>query len=172
MSSNTKVCTCRWGCGEGPFGPDGITNHETFCDENPNHGVPVEKQKELGIFPDELKSGGKPGETTESVEPDPDQRASATDGGSLPPRRTRSPDKKGRGSEENPEKSDCPNCGSSEHIPTEEAVQGFQSELSEMPDALRLTLEATRRYCNNCWNVWGDELENPHPIMENPEGAA
>lgn len=171
MSAPRNVCECRF-CGD-TFGPDGITNHETFCDENPNSGVPVEKQKELGILPDEYtETGDEPGQTPRAAEPDPDQRAEAAADGGLPPRRSPTTDKSSRESGSSEESSTCPNCGSQDHIPAFRARKGFENELeTPLPDELRATLDAVERYCNGCWHVWGGELDNPYPIMENPEGG-
>lgn len=156
--SAPECCDCRF-CGES-FGPDGITNHETWCDENPNRGTPVEKQKELGI----LEASDEPSDV-EAPSPsaaDPDQRVASTDGGELPPRDKLAAVDKTTG--DGP--SGCKNCGSDDVIPAHEARKGFKHELGELPDELRATLDAVEKYCNDCWHVYGGELDEAYAICE------
>lgn len=158
MSSAPRV-PCRF-C-EGKYEPSGITNHETYCSENPNEGVPVEKQRDLGILPDA---------DVDDVDADDDADTddAVTDGGNeLPERETLPADEP-----ESPETTEsignshsCPECGSSNTITAFQARQEFEKRLSTFPDGLRTTLDATNRYCNECFSVWGGELSEPHQIV-------
>jgi hypothetical protein len=156
--SAPAVCSCRF-CGE-EYEPAGITNHETYCEENPNSGVPVEKQKELGIFdePNSSDLTADPSSETEATpeRANPDQEAS-TDGGTLPPR-----EKLPGTNKDEPKR--CPNCKSDDIMPAHEAREAFKEELGGIPDELRTTLDAAEHYCNECWYVSGGELGSPWGI--------
>lgn len=158
--SAPSACPCRF-CDE-TFTPAGITNHQTHCDENPNPGVPVEKQKELGLLEDSSNEG-KP-----TPDPDPDQRV-ASDGG-LPTREVL-PDGNNDGgastdSSASEAPSQCPGCSSSETMPAHEARRQYQKHLETVPSALLATFDACERYCNECFAVYGGELGEPWRITE------
>lgn len=159
--SAPEACPCRF-CG-GRFQPSGIVNHETHCDASPNTGVPVEQQKELGIFEDTSQ------ERT-AAESDPDQRAS--DGGqvSLPPKQTLpGADNTNDDNSAAQVLDKCPQCGSRDTIPAHEAREYFVQELDEMPAGLRATLDAAEKYCNDCFSVYGGRFDEPWPLQEADE---
>ena len=163
MSAAPSVCPCRW-CGE-KYEPAGITNHETHCPESPHPGVPVEKQKELGIYeePDESKAAGD--DPAAPADDHPDQRSASTDGGRLPPREELP---QGDSSPDHDPEPDhrCPSCESDDTIPSHDARELFRERMESVPDGLITTMDATDRYCNQCFTVWGGELDEPHRITE------
>lgn len=152
--SAPRFAPCRF-CGE-HFRPSGIKNHETHCDQNPNPGVPVGKQQELGILDSSEESEEHDGGTHR------DQTETPAVGNSLPPREeTPDPDK----SNSKAQVTSCPSCGSNDTMPSHQAREAFETHLDEIPSGLRVTMDATDLYCNDCWSVWGGELDEPHSIV-------
>lgn len=159
MSAGRKepdACECRF-CDD-HFTAAGIKNHERYCSENPNTGAHPDEYPEL--FESET-AGDDP-----DADADPDQGAS-DQSGSLPPARTLPDEEKDTLEDSREEVAEkCPACGSSAVIDTDEAAENFREELGELPDELGRTLEATDRYCNECWRVSGGALEEPWHITE------
>lgn len=160
MSAAPSVCECRF-CGEA-FEPSGIKNHQTWCDQNPRKGVPVEQQKEHGLLTDADADGAETtGDDTEQAHPDQEANPS---GVSLPPRSS-PPESNNSGDKSDHDPTECPECGSSNTATSREARQAV-AEQTDLSAGLRATFDATERYCNDCWSVWGGELAEPHRLQE------
>jgi hypothetical protein len=156
---NAPKTPCRY-CGE-KFSPAGITNHETYCDGNPHVGVSPAQQNELG-----LSEGGEEPDTGT----DPHQEADA-DAGLLPPRDTLTPDNKDtpkvRADGSTEEASvECPVCGSDDTMASRDARRDYEREETNPLAGVVLAFNLSERYCQDCYQLWGDEFPEPVPLDE------
>lgn len=146
---SASVCTCRF-CGD-DYTPQGIRNHEMYCDENPHPGVPPAKQDEFGVT-----EAGDDGDAT-----DPDQRVEDSPA-DLPPRETLSSGKKDDG-----DPRECENCGSTDLVPAEKARSQYMREVpNNQSDELLLCFSSAEVYCNDCYGLDGENYERVVTIPE------
>lgn len=156
--SAPEACTCRF-CGES-YTPAGIKNHERWCDDHPEKGMDPDRAEELGLLDQETTGA-------ETPDADPHQRDNSGDG---LPSRTELP--AGDNSYTTPKESEnggekglnCPGCGSTDVITTDEALREFRARLERVPKGLEQTLEATDQYCNDCYSVSGGALAEPFDL--------
>lgn len=148
--SQQQVCTCRF-CGD-QFTPSGITNHETYCSENPEKGVDPDRAEELGLL--DSNSG-----SDNADHPDPDQRDSGD--ASLPNRQVLS-----SGNKDASQLSGCPRCSSTNTTTAQVAANTYRDEV-EAPNRDVLTImDSAERYCNECFSLWGGDLDRVTPLRE------
>lgn len=156
--SAPEISQCRF-CGES-FKPAGIKNHERWCDDHPEKGMDPDRAAELGLLEDDDPAGEEPSSA------DPHQR-DGDDGDSLPSRTTLPSEGKVTEplspGEPAPE---CPSCGSSDVITTDEALEEFRDRLEDVPAGLIQTLRNTEIYCNECFSVSGGALREPFDLTE------
>jgi len=165
VTSVGSICTCRF-CGEDKS-PQGITNHERHCDENPNPGVPFDFQKEQGLLPDDFEREG----AADGSNPDPTQDNNPP--GGLPPREIASSEKTVRGlgdskSDEGSEVAQCPVCGHEDVLSAQKALDEYRKAVEHpLPKAV-LAYQMADECCNNptCAALWGDEYHEPLPMGE------
>lgn len=152
--SAPEACTCRF-CGES-YTPAGIKNHERWCDDHPEKGMDPDRAEELGLLDQETAGA-------ETPDADPHQRDNP---GGLPSRSTLpAPDKNSHSLNTGASNgSQCPGCGSTDVISSAEALQQFRARLDRVPKGLEQTLEATDRYCNECYSVSGGALAEPFDL--------
>lgn len=150
MSNAPRICPCRF-CEE-KFTSAGITNHERWCDENPERGMCPDRAEELGLI------GAS--ESPSTADPDPDRQ---TEG--LPPR-VELPDREEKATVE-PEPADrCGRCDG-ETIPAHQAREECARQMDgELPDGLAATFDAAEEYCVECFCVAGGLIDEPWPITE------
>lgn len=148
--SAPSICPCRF-CEE-KFTSAGITNHERWCEENPERGMCPDRAEELGLL-----NGASEEEATPS-NPDPDQSAEG-----LPPREEIGE----REDKDTPEPADrCGRCGG-ETIPAHQAREECARQIDgTMPDGLAATFDAAEEYCPECYAVSGGLIDQPWPITE------
>lgn len=159
--SEPKAASCRF-CSDN-YTAAGVKNHERYCGENPNAGVHPDDA------PNMFDSDGPTAPSAPSDEKreapaggaDPDQRANDA-GAVLPDRETLSEDDKGDPTGDEPE--ECPNCASTNVVSAHAAREEVAVHLDGVPSKLRRIFDATEHYCNNCFAVYGGELEAPHVL--------
>lgn len=163
MSARTEpeAASCRF-CG-GNFTAAGVKNHERYCDENPNSGVHPDDAPNM-FDADGPESQQESSGEVQAVDADPDQRV-ANEGANLPERETLVEENKGSGggTKEN-DVIECSNCGSTNVVPSYEAREEAKARLETMPGKLERIFDATESYCNNCFAVFGGELDAPHVL--------
>jgi len=158
--SAPEMCPCRF-CGE-KYTPAGIKNHERWCDDHPEQGMDPDRAEELGLLEDSETAGAD-----ESPSADPHQRDNP--GERLPsrqelPHEDNSYSNPNRGETVSQGGENCPGCGSTDVITAEQALAEFRDRLEDVPDGLVVTLEASERYCNECYSVSGGALSEPFDL--------
>ena len=155
MSATGAICECRF-CGEG-FTPQGIRNHETYCEQNPHKGVPPSKLEEHG-FLDDTEPESETGADGDGADPDQESEGPVD----LPPRETLESSKNTTGAP--PE---CANCGSNNVVPAAKAREKYQRENpnSTIPELL-LAFNRADQYCNECYALDGETYDRPVTIPE------
>jgi len=149
--SSVGVMTCPWDdCDRENLSPQGYTAHVTYCDHNPEPGIPRSKQQELGMI-----------ETDGNDWPSPDEPESPTSP-SLPPR-------------EEPEITEehndddhrtCPVCDHGDVMDAEEAKAEYLSSCETVHPKAKKGYELADHACQNphCGALWGDEYAEPLPM--------
>lgn len=164
---SARVCTCRF-CGRDDLTPQGHPEHERWCEDNDNRGIPYEKQKELGILGE--------GANDADDHPNPDQSVSAgSSAPSLPDVETlagnKTPGEGGRattdGGEPSPP-SECPLCGHDDVIDAERAKSAYVEEADRPNPKAVLGYELADWTCNDpdCAALWGEKYHEPLPMVE------
>lgn len=162
MSKAPKACTCRF-CGDKKT-PQGIRNHETHCDDNPNKGIPYEDQLKHGILedagdsdetgPDPNQNGDSSGlpevtqlRASKSITEDSDGQTAKTDGG------------KDEG---------CPKCGSSDVLSAAEARDFYLDAVDSPNKKAVLAYNLAEESCQNtaCAALWGGKFEAAYTMEE------
>lgn len=143
--SPKQICECRF-CGD-RFTPQGHYSHEQYCDENPNYGIPYDRQEALGL---------EPGASSDDVD---GSRRDEPEG--LPPTETIGPNKKARD-----EPPSCPLCGG-EAMDASEARRAYQEAADRPhPKALKAYQLADHTCSNpNCAALWGEKYPEPVPMV-------
>lgn len=129
---------------EEKFAPSGIRNHEQWCDENPQPGVPPSLQEDLE------------GAQT------PDQESP----GPLPPASTLAPSEGGtesHSSSASEAPTECPECSSTARISGDEALDKYRSSVDSPRSDVCLAFVRADWYCPDCFAV-GGVVDEPHEL--------
>lgn len=150
-----QICECRF-CGRDNLTPQGHKSHETYCDENPNKGIPYDKQEELGVLEG---TGSSESKEAPPDHPNPDQ--SVSDSATLPSVETLSPSKKqGEPATDGGEPDECPLCGA-DVLDAGEAKAEYTSQVEKPNPKAVLAYKLADWTCTarDCGAVWGDDKE-------------
>ena len=160
------VMTCRF-CGRDDLSPQGHKSHETHCDENPNPGIPHDRQKELGILEGTTRQNGRKSRGTQPDQSNPDQSADSS--GGLPSVETLSGSKnQGEPATDGGEPDSCPVCRGSTVMGAADAKESYTDEAAYPHPRAVLAYELARWTCEkpDCAALWGPEYDEPLTMSE------
>jgi hypothetical protein len=154
------VMECRF-CGRDDLTPQGHKSHETYCDENPNRGIPYDKQDELDLL--ESKE-----EAVEPDHPNPDQSVSDESGSGLPSVEKLSGSKSTRAAATDGGSESCPVCGTEEVTAAKEAKEDYIGAVEHPNPKAVLAYELAESACREpeCSALWGPKYDEPLTMRE------
>jgi len=159
---SARVCECRF-CGKDDLTPQGHPSHETWCDENPNPGIPYDKQEELDLLEDNTQQEGD----GSAEHPNPDQSVSSPTEG-LPSVEKLAPDKSVPETEVATDggNDECPLCGHDEVLEAADAKEEYIEAVDTPNPKAVLAYELADRACQNppCAALWGEKYDEPLPM--------
>lgn len=167
--TSPRICRCRF-CGRNDLTPQGHTNHERFCDENPHRGISYDQQEDLDLEGETTDPDADPTDADPRAASIPDDAAS----GNLPPLTTlpsgSSVPVEGETTDAEPDADPdrCPVCESGETMDADDAKREYINAADQPIPRAVFAYELAEWTCTDpdCAAVWGDEYPEPIPMAE------